>query len=207
LIHRDSFGTLWLLTDGYTITTNQNVGRLESQGLDVSATYGRSVGGAGVFTATLAGTYLMNQKTDTGLFFYDCVGFYGNQCGIPTPRWRHIARFAWDTTFNTTLSVGWRLIGGVKNDDLSPNEALGDPGNVRLLELNFADKLKTSNYIDVSANHRLSRNYNLLAGINNIFDREPPLGAGASDNDFGPGFYGTYDHLGRYVFAGLQFMF
>ena len=28
------------------------------------------------------------------------------------------------------------------------------------------------------------------------------VGAGASNNDFGPGFYGTYDNLGRYLFHG-----
>jgi iron complex outermembrane recepter protein len=210
LIKRDRFGTLWITTngsEGYTITTNQNIGKLESQGLDVSASYGRNVGRAGVLRTTLAGTYLMNQKTDTGLFAYDCVGFYGNQCGIPTPRWRHSVRFAWDTPFNTLVSVGWRLIGSVKNDDLSSNSALGDPGNVRLLELNFADKIKTFNYLDLSATYRVKRNYNLVAGINNIFDKEPPLGVGSSDNDFGPGFYGTYDHLGRYLFTGVQFTF
>jgi outer membrane receptor protein involved in Fe transport len=210
LINRDRFGTLWITTDGsdgYIITTNQNVGKLESHGLDVTASYGRSLGRAGVLTTNLFGTYLRNQKTDTGLFAYDCVGFYGNQCGIPTPRWRHLARFAWDTTFNTTISVGWRLIGSVKNDDLSPNPALGDPANVRALELNFADKIDTFNYLDLSATYRVARNYNFVVGVNNLLDKEPPLGAGASDNDFGPGFYGTYDHLGRFLFTGVQFTF
>jgi iron complex outermembrane receptor protein len=99
------------------------------------------------------------------------------------------------------------VVGSVKNDDLSDNPALGDPGNIRLLELNFADKIGTFNYFDLSATFRLSNNYNFVTGMNNIFDKEPPLGSGASDNDFGPGFYGTYDHLGRYLFAGLQFTF
>jgi outer membrane receptor protein involved in Fe transport len=211
LIRRDGFGTLWLLggTDaGFTSTTNANVGKLESTGLDVLATFARNIGmGGSAITTTLAGTYLMNQKTDTGLFAYDCVGFHGNQCGIPTPRWRHAARVAWDTTFNTTLAVTWRFIGGTENDDLSPNPALGDPSNVSTLELNFADKIETFNYLDLAATLRATRNYNIVAGINNILDREPPLGSGLSDNDFGPGLYGTYDHLGRYFFAGLNFQF
>jgi outer membrane receptor protein involved in Fe transport len=206
LIKRDRFGTLWLQSDGFITTTNQNVGKLESQGLDVSATYARSIRG-GALTTTVAGTYLTNQKTDTGLFAYDCVGFHGNQCGIPTPRWRHAVRVAWDTTFNTTLAVGWRFIGGTKNDDLSDNEALGSPANVQTLQVNFADKIEAFNYLDVSANYRIRRNYSIVAGINNILDKEPPLGAGLSDNDFGPGLYGTYDHLGRYLFTGIQFQF
>jgi outer membrane receptor protein involved in Fe transport len=206
LIKRDRFGTLWLQPDGYILTTNQNVGNLESQGVDATATYARTVRG-GTLTTALAGTYLMNQKTDTGLFAYDCVGFHGNQCGIPTPRWRHATRVAWDTNFNTTFAVTWRLIGGTENDDLSDNDALGDAANVSRLRLNFADKIKTFNYVDLSGTYRIERNYSIVAGVNNILDREPPLGAGLSDNDFGPGLYGTYDHLGRYFFTGINFQF
>jgi iron complex outermembrane receptor protein len=212
LIRRDRFGTLWLLQStadaGFISTINGNVGKLESTGLDVLATYARTIGtGGAAITTTLAGTYLLNQKTDTGLFAYDCVGFHGNQCGIPTPRWRHAARVAWDSTFNTTLALTWRFLGGTENDDLSPNPALGDPSNVRTLELNFADKIETFNYLDLAATYRVQGNYNIVAGINNILDKEPPLGAGLSDNDFGPGLYGTYDHLGRYLFTGVQFQF
>jgi outer membrane receptor protein involved in Fe transport len=207
LIKRDRFGTLWLLPEGFITTTNQNVGKLESQGLDVMSTWARTIRGNQALTATLAGTYLLNQKTDTGLFAYDCVGFHGNQCGIPTPTWRHAARVAWDTPFNTQIAVTWRFIGGTENDDLSDNDALGDPANVRTLQVNFADKIEAFNYLDLGATYRVGRNYNIVAGINNILDREPPLGAGLSDNDFGPGLYGTYDHLGRYIFTGINFQF
>ena len=210
LITRDRFGTLWLPTagsDGVIITTNQNVGELEAQGVDVTANYILGLGGNGTFTSTLAGNILTKQRTNTGLFDYDCVGFHGNQCGIPTPRWRHTARFAWDTTFNTTFAANWRFIGSTENDDLSDNPALGDAANIRTLELNFADAIKAFNYLDLSASYRVRRNYNFVAGINNVFDKEPPFGAGLSDIDFGPGFYGTYDHLGRYFFTGVQFTF
>jgi len=210
LIRRDRFGTLWLLGGteaGFISTINDNVGKLESQGVDVTSSYARAIGRWGVMTTTLAGTILMNQKTDTGLFAYDCLGFHGNQCGIPTPRWRHTARVSWDTTFNTTFAATWRFIGSTENDDLSPNPALGDPANVRRLELNFADKVEAFNYLDLAATLRASRNYSIIAGINNVFDKEPLLGAGLSDVDFGPGFYGMYDHLGRYFFTGINFQF
>ncbi len=42
---------------------------------------------------------------------YDCVGYYGNQCGQPNARWRHRVRASWQTNFNTTISLGWRFIG------------------------------------------------------------------------------------------------
>jgi len=47
----------------------------------------------------------------------------------------------------------------------------------------------------------------IAVGINNLFDKEPPLAPGMQDNDYGTGFYGTYDPLGRYVFSGIQFNF
>ena len=63
------------------------------------------------------------------------------------------------------------------------------------------------NYFDFAATYRLAKNYNIVGGINNLFDKEPPLGAGSQDNDYGAGFYGTYDSLGRYLFLGVQFTF
>lgn len=210
LIRRDRLGTLWAVPPpnaGYTLTTNQNIGKFEAQGLDLNATYARALGGAGTFTTNLIGSYLMNLKTNTGLIAYDCAGYYGNQCGVPTPVWRHLVRFSWDTNFNTTLTLGWRFIGSVKNDDLSPEESLANPGNVRTLELNLADKLDAYNYFDLAANYRLAKNYQIIGGINNLFDKAPPLGSGSQANDYGAGFYGTYDSLGRYLFLGVQFTF
>ncbi len=207
LIHRDSLGTLWLQTSGYTITTNQNIGKLSSEGIDVNASYSRALGGAGLFTFNIIGTYLLHQKIDTGLYAYDCVGYFGNQCGVPTPTWRHFARVSWESTFGTTLTLGWRTIGAVTNDDGSPNPAIGDPGNIDLLKANDIYQIAAHHYLDFGVTYRLRKGVQLLVGVNNILDKEPPLGAGMSPNDYGPGFYGTYDPLGRYVHTSVQFTF
>lgn len=207
LIHRDRLYTLWALTDGYTITTNQNIGKYEVQGLDINATYSRAAGDIGSFTANVIGTRLMKQYINTGLFDYDCVGYFGNQCGVPTPKWRHMARLLFETRYNTSISFAWRMIGPVENDDLSPNDAIGAPSNIALLEANDVDKFSAQNYFDLGVTYKLTRHLNLTFGVNNIFDREPPLAAGMQDNDYGTGFYGTYDPLGRYIFTGIQFTF
>jgi outer membrane receptor protein involved in Fe transport len=207
LIHRDRAGTLWLTSDGYTVTTNQNVGKRGSEGIDMNGTYSRAVGGAGAVTVNLIGTYLMHSTIDTGLYAYDCKGYFGNQCGIPTPTWRHMTRFSWETNFRTVFSLGWRMVGGVTNDDGSPNDAIGDPGNVALLETNSIYKIPARHYFDLAATYRLNKHYTFLAGVNNLFDKEPPLAPGMSDNDYGAGFYGTYDSLGRYLHVSMQFTF
>jgi len=207
LIHRDRAGTLWLTSDAYTTTTNQNVGKLGSEGVDLNADYSRGLGSVGSFSANLIGTILMKSSIDTGLYSYDCKGYFGNQCGVPTPTWRHMVRFSWETNFQTVFSLGWRMVGGVTNDDGSPNPAIGDPGNVALLQANDIYTIGAHNYFDVAATYRLKKNYVFLVGVNNIFDKEPPLAPGMSPNDYGAGFYGTYDSLGRYVHASIQFTF
>jgi iron complex outermembrane receptor protein len=207
LIHRDRAYTLWLTTDAYTVTTNQNVGKLESEGIDMNATYTKSLGSSGAFTVNLIGTVLRHQKIDTGLYAYDCKGYFGNQCGIPTPTWRHLTRFTWETPFKATFNVGWRMVGKVTNDDGSPNPAIGAPDNVALLKANDIYQISARHYIDLGASYKLGKNYNFIAGVNNVLDKEPPLGPGESANDYGTGFYGTYDPLGRYAHWGLQFTF
>jgi outer membrane receptor protein involved in Fe transport len=47
----------------------------------------------------------------------------------------------------------------------------------------------------------------LTLGVNNIFDKEPPLGSGIDNIDYGPGFWGAYDVYGRYLFSSIQFAF
>ena len=207
LIHRDIAGTLWLLPTAYTETTNQNIGKLGAEGIDLNVNYMMQAGNAGFISFNLVGTYAMASTIDTGLFAYDCVGYFGNQCGIPNPEWRHLFRASWDTTFKTVFSLGWRMVGAVTNDDGSPNAAIGDPGNVELLQINDVYELPAYHYFDLAATHKFNDKIQLTLGINNVLDKEPPLAPGMQDNDYGPGFYGTYDPYGRYVFSSLQFTF
>ena len=50
----------------------------------------------------------------------------------------------------------------------------------------------------------MAQRLNLRLGVNNIFDREPPLGGGNIPAGFGNGntFPQVYDALGRFFFAG-----
>jgi iron complex outermembrane receptor protein len=207
LVHRDRFGTTWATNQGYVITTNQNVGKRNAEGVDVNATYTHSLGNAGLFTVNMIGTVLRKQEIDTGLYAYDCVGYFGNTCGNPAPTWRHLARFSWETPFKVVVSVGWRMIGAVTVDEASANPALSNPDNVVLDKINKIDVIPAIHYMDIGATFKLTKAIQLVGGINNIFDKEPPLGVGQSNNDYAAGFYGTYDSLGRYLHASLQFTF
>jgi len=105
------------------------------------------------------------------------------------------------------FSLGWRYIGSVLIDDASPNPDLANPGLIDAWKINGAYKNQAFNYIDLAWTWQVYKSIQLVAGCNNIFDEEPPLGPGLNDNDYGPGFYGFYDPYGRTLHAALHFDF
>ncbi len=205
LIHRDRAGTLWLYPDGYVDNTNQNIGRRESEGVDVNLGYS-IVAGNSFFNFKLIGTWLIKKSIDTAVAAYDCVQYYGNECGDPTPNWRHLFTASWEAG-PVVLNLGWRMVGGVWNDEVSPNPAIGNPDNIETLKLNDAYYIPVQNYYDLSCAYRLKAGVTFMLGVNNILDTEPPLGSGWAGNDFGAGGHGTYDPYGRYLFSTVQFTF
>jgi outer membrane receptor protein involved in Fe transport len=207
LIHRDALGTLWLTPDGYTIATNQNIGTVATRGIDVGLTYPWGLGDHGFINFSFLGSTVLEDRLTTPLNDYDCAGFMGNQCGIPSPAWRHRARASWNTNFKATFTLGWRFISSVKNDDLSDDPDIGNPALVQRLELNGSDEFPAYNWFDLAVVYKFHDKLRLTLGCNNILDKEPPLGSGLQDIDYGPGYYGTYDPLGRSIFANLQFEF
>jgi iron complex outermembrane recepter protein len=206
LIHRDVAGTLWLYQQGYTLTANANIRSLSTEGIDVNLTYALPLGKAGMFNASLIGTYSIHNRLNTGLYTYDCVGFFGNQCGDPDPVWRHLARFSWETG-PLALTVGWRMVGGVSVDSSSPNAALRNAGLFNQLVANGSYKYAAYQYVDLAASYKLKGGIGFTLGVNNIADKEPPLGSGFSPNDYGAGFHNTYDSYGRFIHSSVTFTF
>jgi iron complex outermembrane receptor protein len=206
LIHRDSAGTLSLF-GGYVDSTNQNIGRLGARGVDVSASYPLNLGRRGFVSFSLMGTYMLENSFSNRAIDYDCAGYYGNQCGQPNARWRHRVRASWHTKLDTTISLGWRFIGSATIDDASPDSDLANPDLVEEWKINGAYVVRAYSYLDLAATYSFRKGLQLTLGVNNLLDTEPPLAPGLNDNDYGPGFYGTYDPLGRTVYVSLQFDF
>lgn len=207
LIHRGPSGSLWLNPREFVETTNQNIGKLNGEGVDVNFAYLVDIGGAGYLNTSLMGTYMITDKFENPLIAYDCVGYYGNQCGIPDAKWVHRARVSWETNFKWVFTLGWRYIDGVTIDDASPDPDLANPGLIDLWKVNGSYKNPSFNYIDLATTFNFAKNFQWVLGINNVFDKEPPLASGVDPNDFGPGLYGFYDPWGRYVHTSIQFNF
>ncbi len=206
LIHRDPNGSLWVTPEGYTISTDANVGKMEGEGVDVTGSYLMPLGNS-FLNFNMMGTYLIKQYINTGLFEYDCSGLFGNTCGIPMPEWRHRFQASWETG-NLVLTLGWRFQGSVKADAVDPkNEYLYNPNVVDLYKINGSYENAAYNYFDLTATYNITKNVQFTLGCDNIMDKEAPLAVGFQDNDYGPGFYGFYDPYGRFIHSSLVFTF
>ncbi len=111
------------------------------------------------------------------------------------------------------MSLQWRHVGKVKAETLQDNETLG-------ARLNFDPgcSIKAQNYFDLATTFTLMDRINLRAGINNLFDNDPPLitggNAGVGGTNLCPAgpcngntYPGTWDALGRLLWLGATIDF
>ena len=207
LVHRDSLGSLWLGADGYTSDLTVNEGELATAGVDVNASYRVLLSGAGSLTFGFTGTHLQSLKTTpvTGFGSYDCVGFFGQVCGVVAPKWRHVLNVGWLTPWKGfELNLRWRYIGPVQSQQSSTNSFLAGTPYLPLAHI------PAYSYFDLAGSINLGKNVSLRLGVNNIADKVPPLIVG---NDCSGNFCngnsapGYYDVLGRYLFAHVTVQF
>ena len=197
LITRDRFGTLWALPSAQIVATNQNLGKLETKGIDIGFNYDHKIQNYGGMKYDFIGTYVkeLNVEPIPGLGTFNCVGLHGATCGAPQPEWRHKARATWETPWSVDLALTWRHIGKVDQEGTSSSPLLTSA--VRPADANFSER----NYFDVAASWAITKKFTLRAGINNLFDKDPPL-SGLVGAGFGNGntYPQVYDALGRRVF-------
>jgi outer membrane receptor protein involved in Fe transport len=72
--------------------------------------------------------------------------------------------------------------------------------------------VKAQNYFDLASTFTVGDHYNLRLGVNNIFDKDPPLfsssfGSCAVVFCNGNTYPGVYDVLGRYLYASATLNF
>jgi outer membrane receptor protein involved in Fe transport len=210
LIHRaPGTGSLWLGPRGYVVDTDQNEASLRTRGVDLEAMYGLPLHlwrGAALGRAVfkIDGGYVASfvAQPIPGAIPYDCSGYYGFYCGGPLPKWRHRLRATWNSPWDFDLSLAWRYIAPVSLDSTSSNPFLAQP---------FAPVdagLAARSYFDVTVAWRPTRRLELRAGINNLFDTDPPVVGENSVGQFpvtnGNTYPGLYDSLGRYMFLALN---
>jgi outer membrane receptor protein involved in Fe transport len=197
LIHRDQFGSLWRTPEGFISLQNANVGELKTKGFDFQGTYNHRLGGIGTMNVSFVGTLLKELFSSFPGSAFDCTGLYGSSCGTPNPKWRHKLRVGLTMPNGLGISGQWRYFGGVDIDTLSREvNGGGDPSSNP-----FDARLPAQSYFDLAFTARVAQKLNLRLGMNNIFDRDPPLNGFALGN--GNTYPQSYDALGRYMFAGF----
>ena len=208
LIHRDPSGSLWLTSNGFVVDLPANVGAVETKGIDGSLSYSYRLGGLGTLSASAVGTWVNHFIVNDGLNpEYDCAGFYGTTCGNPLPRWRHKLRVGLQMPNGIGISGQWRYVGKVAHEGLNSSTAVNGVGVPPI-----GAHVPAQNYFDLAGTFTVGDHYNLRIGVNNIFDRSPPLmttGNGACPAVICNGnvYPGVYDVLGRYIFAGATLNF
>jgi outer membrane receptor protein involved in Fe transport len=103
------------------------------------------------------------------------------------------------------VSLNWRHIGGVKVAALDPK--FNETEFVSLANT----RLRAQDYFDVTTAFRFRNRFELRLGVNNIFDRQPPLvvrnTAAATGLVNGNTYPEWYDALGRFIFGSLSATF
>jgi iron complex outermembrane receptor protein len=198
--------------DGYVSSILVNNGRLHTRGWDYEATYkinlaDMGLGDHGQLVFHDVGTVLNLYSSEpvNGFGSYDCAGLYGTTCGTPNPKVRNVFRATWVSPWNLTLSAQWRYFGAVTLDQLQTNPLLVGPNDAAPGDR----KIAAYNWFDLSGTWKIKDGYTLRFGVNNVFDKDPPIvdssNFGLASPPFGNGntYPQVYDSLGRTFFIGL----
>lgn len=153
-------------------------------------------------TRTLESTVMADPLADT----VNCVGFYGNRCGNPTPKWRS------NTSVSITgggigLTVQHRFLAGTAD-----NRQQVFPNSFRMREGTFTAIDRPSSFIndyhifDASFNFDVADRMEITFGVENLFDRDPPVPGDAADEQNNT-YPSLFDPFGRkyYVSTRLRF--
>ncbi len=190
-----------------------NLGRLATDGIDLTMNYRRDLG-----FADLALSFVGNwtnkstfQSTPTDIN-RDCVGIYSVNCGSLQPE------FQWTTRATlgfegVDVSVLWRHIDSFEYEFFND----GNPANnfftgtpIGFTSQEDFNTIGSYDYFDITTRFDLLENLTVTLTVQNIFDKKPPLvGSDAGTTAFNSGntFPSTYDALGRRFGAQVRLRF
>ena len=210
LVHRDANGSLSVgngPTSGRVIATGLNTGSFEMSGVDIDGRYTLSMASAGKIAFNFEGSVAVDNVIQVvpGLQPFDCTGLYGPTCTgegptSPIPKWRHKLRATWEAPKGFELSLNWRHIGKIDSEQTSSSSHLAR-GTIYAVDAH----VPSFDYFDLDAGLDIGSHVSLRAGVNNLFDKRPPI-IGFNANPLlvnGNMLATTYDTYGRYLFVGL----
>ena len=97
-----------------------------------------------------------------------------------------------------TISPSWRFIGGSSLDSNTSQVGLTNGAFDR-----FNASIGAYSYFDLAVTWQATPQIEFRAGMNNIFDKDPPIIGDQITGTGTPNTYNNYDLLGRTVFIAL----
>lgn len=201
---RGAGGSLAPGSGGFVNLGNTNTGGFGVSGVDVAGQYILQLHSAGSVTFTLNASKALDNpiSVDPSAPSYDCIGLYGVTCTAngptsPVPKWRHTLRTTWSQK-NLEVSLNWRYIGALNFESTDPGVPVA-PNEV----IYPADShVPAYNYFDLDLGHE-SANVDVRVGVNNLFDKKPPLVGLSSSPAIVNGnlLAGIFDPFGREIFV------
>ncbi|CAE6813930.1 Vitamin B12 transporter BtuB [Xanthomonas arboricola] len=179
LVTRDATGAITGL-----VIQPVNVGEQRMQGYDFTARYKLPQTAIGQFMLTLDSTYVAvnEQKQDDNAAWESYNGIYHTD----NPNWRTRGTLTLDWSYGN-LAANWavRYYSGMKDYD----SELDDAGNYR--------HVAATAFNDMQVSYQLPWNATVRVGLNNVFDRDPPVALSASANSFDSAYAipGRYSYL------------
>lgn len=177
--------------------TTENQTGLFVEGWDYGATYDFEPNWEfGGFRVGVNGTVLETNsfQPTPSLGVIECSGFYGADCGEPTPEHKFLAFGTWFYGPLTT-TVRWSHIGEVTDVQTQFYGAYADGLDVSSID--------SFDYWDINMNYELSDTILLYGGIRNVFEQEPPRLGDGPQSEQANTWPATYDPYGRQFFLGL----
>lgn len=201
------------------ILASSNLGFLESEGWDLSASYSYDFGPVGL-SWSFNGNYTTNSRfqSNASSFIRECVGFYSVSCDPVLPE------FTWNMRTTATfeqadISLLWRHVDSTSYEPRTGATATTPPaaGTVGSFgSTNPASIIPTYrtipsfDYFDVNLGFDFSDNMRFSVLVENLFDKNPPdVGNTIGSTSFNSGntFPAIYDALGRRFTASMRLRF
>jgi len=105
-------------------------------------------------------------------------------------------RLNWGAPCKADVALTWRYFKAVDLEDGATSAVASDR------------RLPATSYFDLAASYPVTKQISVMAGINNLFDKDPPItskyGVGQGNGNTFPS---TYDALGRKLFMNLTARF
>lgn len=187
-------GNLWSGEAGYVANPRANFGNLSTSGIDLNASYAWDWLD-GRWLASFVSTYVLDYYVEPlkGLddtASYECAGIISTQC--QTNEFRSITQLRY-TNELYSVNARWRYISSLESADGSKVIASG------------GSSIPAYNLFDLSGTINVNENVTVTMGVNNIFDKTPPIVIPSLTQN--GNFAGGYDAAGQYFFANLGVAF